>query len=292
MESVQQSYNEAANWIERGRMDAAQAAINRGMQIDPSHEGLRYLQAVVLFRDDAHSEALDAVEDLLQDAPELHEARLLHARLLREDGRLAESERELLELLREAPEDAVLMAHYAMTVLRAGQFDKADALVREAVRREPENHFVLFVAALCDMAQGRPVADSRAFEDMLRLEPDAESTLRTMAVALYREHKLGPAQELVQLLVRQSPHDRSVVNLAAAIRFENHWSMRPLYPVMRWGWNASIGIYVAVMVLLQLGRGILPPPLIVALSIAWISWAVYSWVWPPILKRWRFRELL
>ena len=291
MESAEHSFSEAATWLDRGRYDQARDAIRRGMLLEPEHVGLRYLQALLLYREDDEAEALEAIEALLQDAPEFMPARLLQARVLRDQGRLADSERILIELLRENPEEAELLAHYAMTLLRAGQFAKADALVREAVRIEPEDHFVLLVAALCDMAQGRRVADSAAFDELVKHEPDAEATLRTLAHALYREHKLGPAREIVEALVRQSPHDRDVVHLAAAIRYESHWTMRPLYPVMRWGWNASIGLYLVVMVLLQLGRGRLPPALIGGLTLLWLAYVIYSWAWPPLLKRLRFPEL-
>jgi tetratricopeptide (TPR) repeat protein len=291
MESAEQSYQEAANWLERARFDQARDAIRRGMQQEPTHEGLRYLQALLLYREDEDEEALDAVEHLLQDAPEHHAARLLRARALRDLGRLAESERQLLELLGESPEDAELLAQYAMTLLRAGQFPKAQALVREAVRLAPEGHFVLLVAALCDMAHGRKVADSRAFDELVHNEPEAQATLDMLAYALYREHKLGPARELAEALVRLAPNDRDTVRLAAAIRYENHWSMRPLYPMMRWGWNASIGLYAAVFVLLRLARGTLPPAWLAALTFTWVGYCLYSWIWPPLFKRWRFPEL-
>ena len=63
--------------------------------------------------------------------------------------------------------------------------------------------------------------------------------------------------------------------------------MVPLYPLQRWGWAGSVGIWFAVVLLLQTGvlnntplrdyQG--------AIALAFLAFVVYSWVWPPILRR-------
>jgi predicted Zn-dependent protease len=288
---IEHHYTEAGQWIERRRWDMAQQAIQRGFALEPDHAGLRYLQAYVDYHGERNQQALDTLDDLLVDEPEDFDAHLLRARVLRDLGQLGESERALLDLLRANPANAQLLAHYAMTMLRAGQVDKADGLLREAMRLAPEDTLVLTVAALNDMAHGRPVREGRPLDALVRSEPDAELSLRLMAYSLFREHKLGAAEEAVRALVRLSPGDASNIQLAAAIRYNRHWSMLPLYPIMRWGWGASIAIYVGVFVALRAARGVVPEHWINAFVLLWLAYVIYSWVWPGLLKRWKFPEL-
>jgi predicted Zn-dependent protease len=255
-------YQEAAGWIERQNWDMAQAALQRGFAVAPDHSGLRFLQAYLHYRNENFADATESLDMLLSDDPQHFDARLLRARLLRDQGALAECERLLLELLAESPENPDLLAHYALTVLRAGQSDKADALIREALARAPDDSFVLAVAVLCDIAQGRETTQGSSLDVLMRSEPDAEYTLRLMTFSLYNEHKLAAAQDASAALVRLSPRDPSVVRLAAAVRYQRHWSMLPLYPMMRWGWGASIAIYASVFIGLRAARGVIAEPLI------------------------------
>jgi tetratricopeptide (TPR) repeat protein len=200
-------------------------------------------------------------------------------------------QRELIALIGESPENPHLLAHYAVTVLRAGQFEKAQALAREAGRLAPDDGFVLAIVALTDLGRGRRLADIAALDALVRNEPDAERTLRMMAYALVREHRLAAAQDASDTLVRMAPRDRDNIRLAASIRYQRHWSMVPLYPVLRWGWPASIAMYVGVFVLLRLGSDRIPGAWLAGIAMFWVAYVIYSWVWPPLLRRWKFPEV-
>lgn len=282
---------EAHRWMERGQWQRARDALRRGLEQAPDDLDLLYARARLDFLCESGS-ALDSAEEVLALAPEHAGAGLLRARILAEQGRHAEAERGLLDLLRASPQDSELLCHYAFLLLRAGQLAKARALASEAARSAPEDLLVLSTLALLDMAEGRTPRDMGALGKMLDLYPEAESTLRTLAFILAERMQLGAAREAAALLVRRNPNDADVVRLAAHIAYLSHWSMRPLYPILRWGWAGSFGLYGGFIALNTLGRGVLPAPLLFAVSVAWISYALYSWVYPPILKRRRFPELL
>ena len=282
---------EAHRWMERGQWQRARDALRRGLEQAPDDLDLLYARARLDFLSESDT-ALDSAEDVLALAPEHVGARLLRARIHAEQGRHAEAERGLLELLRASPQDSELLCHYAFLLLRAGQLAKARALASEAARIAPEDLLVLSTLALLDLAEGQTPRDMGALGKMLDLYPEAESTLRTLAFTLAERMQLGAAREAAALLVRRSPHDADVVRLAAHIAYLSHWSMRPLYPILRWGWAGSFGLYGGFIALNTLGRGVLPPPLLFAVSLVWISYALYSWIYPPILKRQRFPELL
>lgn len=281
---------EAHRWMERGQWQRARDALRRGLGQAPEDVDLLYAQARLDFLSET-SDALASTLEVLALAPEHAGAQLLLARIHGEQGRHAEAEHVLLDLLRESPEDTDLHCHYAFLLLRAGQLAKARALANQAARRAPDDLLVLSTLALLDLAEGRAPRHMDALGKMLDLYPEAETTLRTLAFSLAERMQLDAAREAAALLVRRSPNDRDAVHLAATIAYLGHWSMRPMYPMLRWGWAGSFGLYGGFIALTLLGRGLLSPPLLLAVSMCWLAYAIYSWVYPPLLKRLRFPEL-
>jgi predicted Zn-dependent protease len=285
-----QACAEAHGWMERRRWREAEAALQRGLAAEPENLQLLFARARLAFLRDQR-DAWACAQEVLQREPEHAGARLLLARIAAERGEPAEAEAQLLELLRESPQDPDLLCFYALLLLRAGQIPKSRQLAVEALRHAPEDAFVLSTLALLDLAEGRRTEDMAALEKMLDLYPESEATLRTLAFALLDRHQLAAAEQAAATLVRRSPNDASVVRLAAAIRYYRHWSMRPLYPMLRWGWAGSFGMYGGFLALTFIGRPLLPPPVYTGLVVLWLVYAVYSWVYPGLLRRARFPEL-
>lgn len=285
------AYFEALGWIERGRLDKAQAALVDGLRADPGNLGLRYLQALVDFRQGALEDAEAELDMILSESPDDIAARALRARISREQGDLADAERRFLDLLSENPEDADLLAHYALVMLRAGLVDKSSSLIAEAVRLEPENPFVLSVGAVTHLVASPGRGDDPNLISLVQREPEAQGTLRIVALSLMSQGRLSAARRVTQALVTLGPSDPENIRMAAAARYEAHWSMRPLYPMIRWGWAGSVVIYAVVVGFFFLFNGVIETRIMRGILLVWLAYVVYSWVWPGILKRWKFREI-
>lgn len=290
MSEAHEAMLEANGWIDRGQWRRARAALERGLRLAPDDCDLLYAQARLDFLTDS-GDARDSVLEVLALDPTHADARLLLARIDAAHGRPAEAERLLLELLSEYPQDAALLCHYALLMLRTGFAGKARALAREAIRQAPESLFVLSTTALLDLSDGRRPSDMAALEKMLDLYPEAEETLRMLAFSLLGRMQLKAAREAAALLVRRSPHDPEIVQLAANIAYYGHWSMRPMYPMLRWGWAGSFGLYGGFVALMFVGGALLPPRILQFVFLGWLGYAIYSWVYPPLLRRARFAEL-
>jgi hypothetical protein len=67
--------------------------------------------------------------------------------------------------------------------------------------------------------------------------------------------------------------------------------MLPLWPMQRWGWGAAIGLWLAINVILRVlaSQGAEWADLTIALSFGFLAYVIYSWVWPPLLRRWMVR---
>jgi predicted Zn-dependent protease len=279
-----QFHAEASNWYERGRYDRALSAIQQGLRIDPAHIALRRLNATISYLEDRDAEARDLAHEILRDAPEDYGTRLLLAQAETALNHHSEAESILLELLRDYPDDADLLSEYAKLMLRTLHLDKARALAGEALRLEPDGRSPLVVATLCDIAAGKRLLDQRSLAELLEHHPTAQSTALMLISALLEAGKYADAQRVSSALVRADPRNRATLAAAKQIAYVQHWSMRPLWPVQRFGWGGVFALWMLIVVMVR----VLPPPIVGPLSIIYLLYCLYSWVWPGLLRRWMF----
>ncbi len=275
---------EALNWYERGRIDRARDAIQQGLRIDPSHIALRRLLASISYFEDRDIEARDLAREILCDAPEDGQTRMLLAKAEASLKNYSEAEAILLDLLRDYPDDADLLSEYARLMLQTLHLDKARALAAEALRLAPDGHHPLIVATLCDIAAGKQLADHQSLAELLQHYPNAQGTALMLISALLDAGKYADAQRVSSALVRADPRNGTTLAVAKQIAYTRHWSLRPLWPVQRFGWG---GVFALWILIVFLGR-VLPPPIVGPLSILYLLFCIYSWVWPGILRRWMF----
>lgn len=281
-----QFHAEAFNWYERGRFDRARNAIQQGLRIDPAHIELRRLNATISYLEDRDSEARDLALEILRDAPEDYGTRLLLAQAETALNHHSEAEAVLLDLLRDYPEDADLLSEYAKLMLRNLHLDKARALAGEALRLKPDGQNPLIVATLCDIAAGKRLPDQNSLAELLEHHPTANSTALMLISALLEAGKHADAQRVSSALVRADPQNRAAIVVAKQVAYTRHWSMRPLWPVQRFGWGGVFALWMLIVVLVR----VLPPPIVGPLSIIYLLYCLYSWVWPGLLRRWMFRK--
>lgn len=109
-------------------------------------------------------------------------------------------------------------------------------------------------------------------------------TLVLVVIALQQRGDLREARRVAQELVRAQPDNEQLVDLARSLTVQAHWSMLPLWPMQKWGWGASFALWlIAIVGIRALGKvndtagGVF--------AIVFLIYVVYSWVWPPILRR-------
>jgi predicted Zn-dependent protease len=234
---------------------------------------------------DRNDAARPSVTRLLQLDPEHFGGRALYAELETAEGRLAEAERTWLDLLHDYPEDADLYGDYGALMLRTLHVDKARALAAEGLRHEPEHPWCLALTAICDLIDGRNSDADRMLGELARAHPEHVQTGLVLVTALHERGDSASALRVAQGLLRADPTSSERLELVQKLRMVTHWSMRPLYPIVRWGWKAVIAMWVVVAFGLQLIPPDVPKGVVGALGIAWLVYVVYSWVWPGLLRR-------
>lgn len=279
----------ASAWLDRQRTDAARAELAPALLSHPRHTGLLYESARADYLDDENDRAKETLGQLLAIEPDHPDARLLLAIVEEELGQLAAAEPLLLGLIRERPENAAYLAYYARLMIRALQFDKASALCDEALRLAPQSEFALRVRVLCDLASGTAArGGSAALAQLVVADPADWHTLRLVAVSLVQAGRSREALVLARELLRQRPRDAGLLELVKALRNDTHWSLIPMWPMQRWGWPAAIALWGGGIVVSRL-LAKTAPALAGPFVTAWLAYAVYTWVWPPLLRRWLAR---
>jgi hypothetical protein len=125
---------------------------------------------------------------------------------------------------------------------------------------------------------------------MLAHNPEDLHTLMLVCVALQRSGKLRAALAVAQELLRAQPMNASLVSLVKHLRWRTHWTMLPLWPLQRYGWGASIALWLACVIGLRFVDRLASPGAAQAISYAVLGYVIYSWVWPGLLKRWLDRR--
>ncbi|MDM4768439.1 tetratricopeptide repeat protein [Pelomonas sp. SE-A7] len=274
----------AEQLIERRRYAEARRLAGAALRDQPRHAGLLLAVARADYLSDDNDSARSTLQQLLADDPDSADARLLLHLVAADEGELAEAELLIIQLLREQPHWAGYWALYSRLMLRALHFEKAGQLAEVALRRDPQDPTALRARALCDLADGKGGSDSEAMVQLIVADPQDEHTLRLVLQSLLEQGRLRAAHQLARELLRAYPQDANLLRLVAQTRMATHWSMWPLWPLQRWGLKASVGLWLLAVIGLRLGEHFLP-----AQSgyffVALVVYVLYSWIWPPLLKR-------
>lgn len=275
--------------LDRHRTALARTLLKDALQTDPENVDLLYQAARADSLDDDNAGARRTIEHVVSIDPKHVAARWMLVNLLVDDDDLVEAERVALELLHEYPRSADLYATYARVMLRALKLEKARDLCMEALRLAPDNEAALSMMALCNLIERPNDPQNPSLRKLLAQRPDDQRTLGLVVTALAYAGQTREALRGARELLRLQPNSKHLVHNVRELSFGNHWSLAPLRPLQRYGWGASIGIWIGGIVLVQmLGRSM--PELANALGWFIFGFAVYSWVWPPLLRRLLFRD--
>lgn len=269
--------------LQRRRTDLARSLIKPALASHPEHTALLLQSAWADYLDDRNEEALSTVRQVLLAEPTHEGARLLYFELLVEKEQNAEAERVIIELLREYPEDADCYGRYANLMLRTLNLPKALQLAREGLRYNPDDVACLAAQATCELIDTPDVA-SHGLQQLLVNHPQLIRTLALVVAALEERGDVRGAKQVAQELVRAQPDNEHLVEVARQLKIRGHWSMLPLWPVQKWGWGASFGIWIVAIVGIRALEKV-SPAASGAFAIMVAAYVVYSWAWPPLLRR-------
>lgn len=269
--------------VERDRLKHARAELERAMQLYPDDADLLFLSAYIDYREDRNRYAQSTLSDLLEIEPDSHRAMRLMANLKIEAERYAEAERLLLAVLRKHPAGADTLAAYSELMLRTMHVDKAEQLAREALRLAPDDPDAQRALLLAAIVNRDDETIDGTLTSMLRARPDKIATTLSLLQVLWSQSRPRDAERIAREVLAVAPDNPHVLNTVQTLRARNHWSMIPLWPVLKFGWAGSIAIWLIAVLYFSFAP---PGRVTTGVLIALLAYVVYSWVWPPLLARW------
>jgi len=274
---------QAFYFIERRRLEDARRILGQGLKEFPQDPDLLFHSAQVEWLADRNKEAEATARQVLVIDPTHAPARQLLASLLMASGEFADAELLLISLLRDYPESADLYGRYSRLMLRTLHLDKAEQLAREGLRYSPENDECLMAAALCETARSgaRP---NEGLAKLLQAHPESLSSVHALVVALVDAGRISEAHRIARSALRGDPANLHLVSLVRELHIQNHWSMKPLWPLQKWGWGASAAMWLGGIVVIR-GLSQSAPELATPVAFLWLGYCIYSWVWPPLIRR-------
>lgn len=278
--------------LDMGRTADARRLLGQLLKTDPRAPETLYLAARVEHDEGRAAEALARVREALARAPDHRGARLLLFDLDFEADRFAEAESNILGLLRAAPEDAFLLAVYARLMLRVYQLEKARALVNEALRRAPELPLAQILDALLHIIHDDDTQASARLGQLMAQDPEAIHVAWTAMAVLQAQQRPREVLEIGRQLLRATPNNTALIDVLVEARLQSHWLMKPLWPFQRFGWGGSIAVWLVGAIGLRLlaRTKAVSEPVLGLIAVLYVLYIAYSWIGPPLLRRWLRRR--
>jgi hypothetical protein len=171
-------------------------------------------------------------------------------------------------------------------MLQSLNFDKALRLAEEGLRHEPEDNHCLYVAAIARLIDGKGLGDNQPLATLITNHPEHLRAGTSLVMALESAGRRRDALRVSQELLRSRPDNSQLLENVRILKAATHWSMLPLYPIQRWGWPAVFGIWALFAFGLPAIAPNLPPGVRLGVTCLVLAYVVYSWVWPPLLRKW------
>nr|WP_221374781.1 hypothetical protein [Actinoplanes polyasparticus] len=198
-----------------------------------------------------------------------------------------QAERAFLDGLALAPNDVDLLCAYADLCAGDGQLEKAGKLVDLAAARAPQAPVVYATRIQLAHARGDDREAQRISREFVGAHPDNPVAHALLGGTSAARGHVDAAYEGFRQAAAARPTEQVFAESAMELRVARHPLMRPLRPILRFG--ALKTWLVAVTLIIGL-RAIGLPVLGGLLGFVWLAFCVYSWVVPPLVRKWVLRS--
>jgi len=273
----------AGHWLQIGHPERTLDEL-QGLWGDAAVDYRAYLfRGAALHALDRNDEAIAVLRDgLTHYGPALPLLQLLGS-ALRAAGQLKEAESAYLQGLSLDPSEPDLLLGYALVCLAAGQTEKAAALVERAASFAPESAAVSSARAQVAFAQGRHKDMRRHSKKALSVDPEdpGAQALHGTASMLTGDARTG--YRSLASAAASNPSDADLRAAAREAKLMNHPLLRPLRPFQRFN---PLVVWIGAVAIIYGLRFAGLRPLAILFAIGWFAFCIYSWVAPPLVRRW------
>ncbi|MEM7111987.1 MAG: tetratricopeptide repeat protein [Chloroflexota bacterium] len=200
---------------------------------------------------------------------------------------LAAAEKAILAILRNNPENVQALCRYAIFVLKAQQREKAEKLIERAAQINPEHPTIARMQTLLAYVDADDKRAANLSREVIAQDPDDLYGHRMLGHSLAAQGRVRDSKQHFDQAARMDPMNDGVTDAARHSRYQNHWLMWPLRLIQRVG---RIQIWLGFIVLYFGLRALGQTQLLGIIAISYLVLVIYSWVVPPLLRRWLQRS--
>ncbi|GAB3969667.1 tetratricopeptide repeat protein [Plantactinospora veratri] len=198
-------------------------------------------------------------------------------------GRPQVAERALLDGLAQAPHDVDLLCTYADVCAANGQVAKAAKLVERATALAPEEPVVYAARVQVAFASGDDRAAERISREFVAAHPEHPAAHALLGSTSAARGRIGVAYEGYRQAAAAMPSKQTFAESALELKIAQHPLMLPIRPVLRIG---PLKVWLGAITLVFGLRAAGLTTLSAALGLLWLLFCVYSWIVPPLVRRW------
>lgn len=275
------------SWLERNRPEKALEELQKIWHLSATDVRPHMLRAMALSGLQRPAEAVEVIREGFALHGPVGVYFSIIGDALRRLGRLQEAESAYLEGLRYQPDDPDLLIGYARVCLDAGQAEKAAALVDRGAANDPEDRRLDTIRAEIAFALGKHDDMHRHTTKALADDPDdvVARTLHGASAQFTGDH--DAAYRSLGRAAANAPGIEPLLEAARDARMIRHPLMRPLTV---FGTVNPLVIWLGAIVVIGVLNAAAPQPVGFIAVIVWLVYCVYSWVVPPVLRRWLDRR--
>jgi tetratricopeptide (TPR) repeat protein len=273
--------------LDRARFEQARELVGEALSQFPEDQELVYLASYVDWALGRLDDAEKSLQHLFKLDPRHLGGRIQALRLLASRGDRAGADKAWIGLLGEEPGNADFFGEYAELLLGQGRYHEAIELTNEGLRHQPGNEHCLYVAAIAKMLQYGQLDDNTELITLAREHPDRPRSAHAMVLALEKKRRYRDAYQVSQQMLLAYPNSPEWLHNVRAFKMLSHWSMLPFFPFQRRPWVASVIAYAVMSLLVAATATIIPEMSSEAKQgflWVWLGYAMYSWIWPPVLR--------
>jgi len=270
--------------IEIRRFDNARKEIEEAFLNNPQDTSLFYLSARLSLIESDIENGIDTAIRGLEISPDNELLRYVLFDLFEENKELSKAEELIIDLIKEHPRDADYIYSYARLMLFTFNLEKANQLICEALRIAPGHSGAQLLEVVINIARGKLDVSQERLSQLVNDDPESEYIMRHILIMLIEKKKHRAAMILAQELLHKNPYDKDIIDMIIDLRTTTHWSALPLWPIHKFGWPASVALWIGFIILMKL-KGQSNAEWLPYLTFTYLGWCIYTWVHSPVLTR-------
>jgi tetratricopeptide (TPR) repeat protein len=205
-----------------GRLDESVAAFSKARELSGGDERFQVFYIQGLLAAEQPDDALEAIDDVLENDPDSDRFKMLKARALDSRGDHDEAIELVLALSEQSPEDERLAQGVIEIYLQQKRYADTEAFISERLAASADDSIALRFQLAAALERQKKFSEAEAqFEKILEREPDSAAALNYLGYMLAdQDRRLEESLDFVKRAVAQDPYNGAYLDSLGWVYFK------------------------------------------------------------------------